>query len=622
MQLRAGERGNGEIMNKKSLFTAVAAALVVAPIFSDPAKAADPVIVTATRTAVTADQSLTSVSVITREDIQQRDPADIVDLLRTETGLDIARNGGIGQQTSVFLRGANSNQVLVLVDGVRAASATTGAFAWQNLPLSQIERVEIVRGPRASLYGSDAIGGVIQIFTRRGAGASAAVTIGSYGTHGIEAGYAGGEKVQAGVNVGAVSSDGFSAQNSGGFSFDPDDDGYDNRNVSAFVQGPLAGGHRFELRGWRADGDTEYDVGEIESVNETLAGILSGDITDAWRHKLLLGYAVDESEDKSSFPSQIDTRRRSAEWQNDIELSKEQLFTLGLSWVEETASNRDPTTGITTFSGETTDRAAFAQWQGRFASFDAQLSGRRDDHSSFGDHGTGTAAFGTKLSDATRIWASYGTGFRAPNANELFSPGFFGGLFAGNPNLKPERSRSAEIAIASRPTPAECTRISAFLTRTQDLITFTGTNFQAINVDEASMRGIEVEYALTSDVWRFNAGATFQQAIDETTGDRQLRRPDAKGSLGIARRLGGRVTAGLDLFLSGNREDISATTFSPITLPGYGLLNLSLNAALARDLALELRGENLTDKEYELADGFNQPGRSWYLTLRYAASHN
>lgn len=609
-------------MNKKSFFTAVAATLVVVPIFSGPVNAADPVIVTATRTAVTVDQSLTSVSVITREDIQQRDPADIVDLLRTETGLDISRNGGIGQQTSVFLRGANSNQVLVLVDGVRASSATTGIFAWQNLPLSQIERVEIVRGPRASLYGSDTIGGVIQIFTRRGAGATAAVTAGSYGTHGIEAGYAGGEKVQAGVNVGAVSSDGFSAQNSGGFSFDPDDDGYDNRNVSAFVQGPLAGGQRFELRGWRADGDTEYDIGETESVNETIAGTISGDITSIWHHKLLLGYAADESEDKSSFPSQNDTRRRSAEWQNDLALSKEQLLTLGLSWVEETASNRDPTTGITAFSGETTDRAAFAQWQGRFALFDAELSGRHDNHSSFGDHGTGTAAFGTKLSDATRIWASYGTGFRAPNANELFSPGFFGGFFAGNSNLKPERSRSAEIAIVSHPTLAERTRISAFLTRTQDLITFTGTNFQAINVAEASMRGIEMEYALTGDAWRFNAGATFQQAVDETTGDRLLRRPDAKGSLGIARRLGGRVTAGLDLFLSGNHEDISATTFSPITLPGYGLLNLSLNAALARDLALELRGENLTDKEYELADGYNQPGRSWYLTLRYGASPN
>lgn len=603
-------------MNKKSLVMAVAAALILAPIVSKPANAADPVIVTATRTAVTADQSLTSVSVITREDIQQRGPADIVDLLRAETGLDIARNGGIGQQTSVFLRGANSNQVLVLVDGVRAASATTGAFAWQHLPLSQIERIEIVRGPRASLYGSDAIGGVIQIFTRRGAGATAAATAGSYGTYGLEAGYAGGETVQAGINVANVSSDGFSAQNNGGFSFDPDNDGYDNRNVSAFVQGPLAGSQRFELRGWRADGDTEYDIGKTEAVNETLSGAISGDITGIWRHKLLFGYAVDEIEDKSSFPSQNDTRRRTTEWQNDIELAKQQLLTLGLSWVEETASNSDPTTGIVTFNGKTTNRAAFAQWQGHFGSFDTQLSGRRDDHSSFGGHGTGAAALGMKLTDATRIWASYGTAFRAPNANELFHPGF-GGFFAGNPDLKPERSRSAEISIASQPTPIEHTRISAFLTRTQDLISFTGTNFQAINVAEASMRGVEVEYAATGDAWGFNAAATFQQAIDEATNDRLLRRPDAKGSLGVSRRLASRVTAGLDLFMSGNRADISATTFNPITLPGYGLLNLSLNAVLVRDLTLELRGENLTDKEYELADGFNQPGRSWYLTLRY-----
>ncbi len=574
----------------------------------------EPIVVTATRVAQTVDESLASVTVITREDLERTHSQDLLDVLRLQAGVDVSRTGGPGSDTSVFLRGTNSNHVLVLVDGVRASSTTTGAFAWQYLPPSQIERIEIVRGPRAALYGSDAIGGVIQIFTRRAAGPTARVEAGSFGTKSLQAGWGGGEKTRFHINADVRDVEGFSATNEKNtFGFDPDKDGFEQQSLTAGLSTPLSAHAKLDLQAWRSNSETEFDpgAGVSDAVNQTLSARLALEMSERWTQTFSLGNARDDTETKGDFPSKIVTHRTTADWQHDISLAPDSLLTAGLSYVRETGENTDLAAATTVFDDSLHDAAAFAILHQRIGDNDWQFSARRDEHSEFGGHTTGQVAWGRDLGKQWRLTASYGTAFRAPNFNELFHPGF-GGFFAGNPELEPERSRSAEIGLRYRASASTQYRVNAFDTRVKDLIEYAGPNFQAINIGEATMRGVEFEYGTVRGPWQGLLNVTLQRTRNEETGEELLRRPERKLSLNLSREVGtGRV--GTELFLSSERTD-----FGSAKLGGYGLVNLYAGYPVAKYLTLEARVENLFDKEYELARGYNTPDRSAYIAVRYA----
>ncbi|MBS0583004.1 MAG: TonB-dependent receptor, partial [Proteobacteria bacterium] len=229
-------------MSQKSLLSlAIGAVLAGGLVHASAARAQEaqlqPTIeVTASRVAQTVDASLADVSIITRADIEKTNAPDLIEVLRLQAGVDVARLGGAGFQTSVFLRGTNSNHVLVLIDGVRVASANTGAFAFENLPLDAVERIEIVRGPRASYWGSDAVGGVIQIFTRKLDGAHLAASVGSYGSADGSVGYGmQGDTWGVSAQAGGRHVDGFSASNvlAGPYVYNPDDNPMQNHNQVA-----------------------------------------------------------------------------------------------------------------------------------------------------------------------------------------------------------------------------------------------------------------------------------------------------------------------------------------------------------------------------------------------------
>jgi vitamin B12 transporter len=569
------------------------------------------IVVTATRSPQTADESLASVTVLTRDDIAREQPQDLSELLRTQAGIDLTRAGGAGGNTSLFLRGTNSNHVLVLVDGVRAASATTGAFDWRSLPISQVERIEIVRGPRAVLYGSDAIGGVIQIFTRRPRGAEAAVGAGSYDTYQAEAGWGGGSTVQASVYASAANSNGFSAQNERGFSFDPDDDGYQHRSLSAAAATALSADTNLELRAWQNTGKVDFDQGTSDTLNRTVSARLRQRATNDWTHTLAAGYASDDLDTESDFPSRFKTDRYMADWQHDVALGAAGLLTAGLAYVQETAKNVDKSTDTSVYDRATHNAGLFALWQTRWRAIDVQAGLRGDDYSTFGTHGSGSLALGMDISATTRLWASYGSAFRAPNANELYSPGF-GGLFAGNPDLGPERSRSAELGLMLKASATERVKINVFDTQIDDLIAFQGNNFQAINVDAASVSGVELEYEFLHGHWRHQANLTAQRARNDVDHSPLLYRPDQKATYRVHRLLGGGGTVGAELQLVSERTGLSER------LPGYGLVALAAHWPVAADWFLEGRLENLFDKDYELIEGFNTPGRSLFVSVRYA----
>lgn len=567
------------------------------------------VVVTASRVATTVDASLADVSVITRADIEASGAPDLYDLLRMQAGVDIARAGGPGQQAAVFLRGTNSNHVLVLIDGVRVASANTGGLDWSQLPLDAVERVEIVRGPRASYWGSDAIGGVIQIFTRRLDGPRAAVQYGSYadaaGSAGIgQWGERGGFSVQAGLRHVT----GFSATNPLAFGYNPDDDGYRSKNLAARGAYRL-GAQTLSATLLRNDSDNAFDQGRTHVVEQSAGVGLDGALADGWTHRLSLGLARDSLLTPDFF-SLLKSHRESLTWQNTFALGAQQRLIAGLEYVEEHGESRDTFAGSTLYADSRHNAAAFAGWQGDAGRLDWELAARRDQNSEFGGATTGSAALGLRLTDWARVTGSWGRAFRGPNLNEQFSPGY-GGLFAGNPALKPERSRSGELALELTPAPALRAKLAAYRTDVSDLIDFTGPNFRAGNTARARIDGIEADLDWRAGPWSANANATWQDPRDARTDAPLLRRPKHKGNLQLTRTLGERLTAGVELVASGPSPDFGGN------LPGYAIVNARLGITLAPAWHLQLRAENLADRDYALIRGYNTPGRSGWIELAW-----
>ena len=571
------------------------------------------VVVTANRVPEQLDETLAAVSVITREDIEASATNDIVDLLRRVPGVDIVRGGGLGQQASVFLRGANSNHTLVLVDGVRVGSLGTGAYAWEQLPIEQIERVEIVRGPRAAVWGADALGGVIQIFTRRNAGFDGALSLGNHDTWGANGGAgARDERGGFGVRVGYLDSRGSNVTRPTNFSFDPDRDGYVQRSIGA--NGDIAlGEHTLSANLMRSDNDVEFDAGESSVQQDTYGLGLAGALTDTWSHRFNLG-ASRETLETPAFFQRFESRREQADWQNTLALATNSDFSFGLAWLRERGTNIDTFGGAPLYARSRNSHAGFASWHGRAGAHDFELSGRYDDSSVYGGESTVGGAWGWRFTDAVRASLSYNEGYRAPTFNELYSLGF-GGLFMGNPLLEPEASENLEagldIALSNRSDLA----LHLFRNEIDNLIDFSGGDtFQATNIKRARIEGAEVEWSWAVPDWAVTTNATWQDASDRDSGSKLLRRPSRKATALVERVFDGGARLGLEGYAASRRPDFGTE------LPGYGLLSLRGRLPLGAGLSLDGRIENLLDREYSIIDTYTTPGMTALLTLRWDGS--
>lgn len=586
-------------------------ATLIATIFSVPAQADPlaPVLVTATRTPAAAAELLASVDWIDAATLAAANGVDLGDLLQRKAGLEAVRLGGAGQQTSLFLRGTDSNHVLVLVDGVRVNPATIGTAAIQNIAPELVERVEIVKGPRSTLYGSDAIGGVINVITRSGAGTPTRVQLGS-GRHdshsaSFSSGWAAGPHA-ASLGLSWVDSRGFPTRRGDGH-----DRGFSNRSL-ALSGGTELGGVTLGARLWHASGTAEYSDFFITPLdqdfeNTSLALDARFSPRAAWDSRLGVARMIDELGQNQS-PDRLQTRRWQLDWQNDIALGQHHVLTAGLLLQQDDAHSQSFGTA---FSASTTTGHGYLQDQVSLGRHRLLLAVGHVDHETFGGHQSWNAEYGLALGEATLLSAGAGSGFRAPDATDLYG-------FGGNTSLKPERSRSYELALRHAQGRHQLS-LALFRNEISQLIEYVVTDFSTFdgenrNVGQARIDGLEANWRYQGETWSLRAAATLQDPRNRDDGSRLLRRARETLSLGLARRFGAHEVA-LDVLAAGSRQDFGFP--APARLPGYVTAGVSASMALGPQLTLLARLENLFDEDYELARGYNTLGRALFVTLRY-----
>jgi len=592
----------------------------------------DEIVVTATRTQVAVQDSLLPVEVIDREAIERSQARSLQGLLQGRAGISLSNQGGLGKLTTVNIRGTESDHVLVLVDGIRVGSATAGLAMFQDFPIDQIERVEIVRGPRSSLYGSEAIGGVIQIFTvRGGTGLQKNLRVGGGSNNLREAGggfsYRG-DRAWVSAQAAYQETDGINAcrgtaagWGAGCYADEPDDDGY--RNLSINLRGGvnITDSVEVEAHFLNADSFNEFD-GSIYSGNESdnLQQVLGGRLgwTPSQRIKVTaqVGRALDESDSyyadalagMRDFVGTFDTRRDTASVQGDFSFGEKQLISVGGDW------QQDDITSTTAFDADSRDNTGvFVEYQGTFGTQQLQASVRNDDNEQFGNHTTGSLGWGMAFGGGFKLNASYGTGFKAPTFNDLYYP------FFGNPDLKPESSKSLNIGLAQYASTWNWT-FNLYETRVDDLVSYDAAIFLPNNIEKARIRGAELTGAISLAGWDLAAQVSHADPRNRTDGynrDNVLARRARDTARVDVDRAFGDFRFGITANGASHRFDDAANS---VRLAGYGTLDLRVEYALHRDWTLQARATNVFDREYETIAWYHQPGREYGLSIRYQSA--
>lgn len=589
---------------------------IAAPVFANNIQA--PVIVTATRTAQTTDETLASVSVITRADIERLQARSMEDLLRGIPGLNIANSGGPGKQTSFFLRGTEADHVLVLIDGIKAGSVTSGTTSFENLPLDQVDRIEIVRGPRSSLYGSEAIGGVIQIFTRKGGGKlkpSLSMGGGSYRSINGSVGLSGGgEKGWFNLNASGIGTRGFNActgsESAGCFITEPENDKDGYRNLA----GTLRAGYRFDNRLevdahlLHSAGETQFDgsfINRSKVIQQTFGGSIRYSPFAFWHLNMTGGRSFEklDSFNRNIFVSQFDTIRDSLFLQNNFSINQQNILTAGVDYLNDQIRS---TIDFTETSRK--NWGIFAQHQAAIAAHNMQFSLRWDHNEQFGSWLTGGLSWGYAITQYLRLNANFGNAFRAPTFNELYFPG------SNNPNLRPEESRSFEIGVTGSSRLGKLS-LNVYETHISNMIAFDATTFTPTNIGQARIQGLESVFSTQLIGWSFLANLTLLNPENTSSSEDKVLPRRAKHIFRIdTDRQFSKYRLGASFLAESKRFDDLANNH-PIN--GYTRVDLRAEYAFAKNWRLQARLENLFNEHYETAAFFNQPGRNIFFTLRY-----
>lgn len=593
----------------------VAAAVTLAATAQADTTALPEVVVTATRGAELAT-TLPNVSVITRDDIDTRQPSSLADLLAQEAGIHVTANGGPLTATGIFIRSAAGKQVLVLVDGVRVNDANQGAFDFSLIRPDDIERIEIVRGPYSSQYGSDAIGGVIQIFTRKSDKAELSARLGRHGTQEYNAGARLGSQANGiSLRAGYLDTDGFSATTPDSvFSYDPDDDGGLARTVQLSGNASPTDHLTLEFSSSWKEGRTEYDIGFTEQDHGTASASATLKTTDSWSQTLQLGWLrnrldSDGRTDPFAYFSRFFTERQSVSWLHNITFNNHLTLVAGIDHASEDAESVDLLNQVTAFEKRTHNTGLFATQHAQFGIYSGSVSLRQDKHDSFGEHTSGSTTVAAQVTPAIKLYGAYGSAFRAPSANDLYYPGFFG-MFAGNPALEPEKSRQSELGAEYRQG-LRYTRISAYRNIVKNLIASDPSfPFNQANINSARLQGIELETGgrLDAIAYKFNVSS---QSSEDGNGQDLSHRPQGSLNGSVTYAINDALSIGTDVqarstILSGGQE-----------LPRYAIMGLHAGWNVSPSLTLGARLDNVGDKEYQQVYTYGTSRRSGYVTMNW-----
>ncbi len=590
----------------------------------------DPVAVVGSREPQTLSRSAADVVVIDTATIRSSTADSVEDLIRRESGMQLARNGGPGQSTGFFIRGSSTNSTVVLIDGVRIGSATLGQAELEALSLAQVERIEVLRGPASSLYGADAVGGVIQIFTRRGDGDPRFVAAAAVGGYGSREGSVGVSGARGGfdyaASLGRDRSSGVSALFPGDRfqSFNPDRDGY-ARNAGSLQLGYTpAAGHRIAVHALETRLNAQYDGAEFpppdfkadatpDFRNRLTTRVVSADyrgaVTSFWTTTLQASRSVDDLTSGGNVTSRFVTRREQGTWQNALAFAAGQQLVLAYEHLSEGAS-----ADVFASNPKRRNDAVIAAYSGQFAAHGVQADLRRDDNSDYGNNTTGRLGYSFTVVDGLKLRALAGTSFRAPTFNDLYYPGY------GVAGVRPEKGRSIEAGINWQGATANASA-TVFRNRVRDLIGYqpdrsfcpAGTAFDfgcAGNVSRARLSGASFASGQRWGGFSLRANVDLLDAKDADSGERLVRRAAHQESV-VADYDAGPWRLGAAFLFIGSRPDGDAV------LGGYGTLDLRASWRLHRQWQLEAKLLNALGHRIEPVRDYQGLGRQAWLGVRF-----
>ena len=576
-------------------------------------------VVTATRSEQPLTDVLADVTLIDEEAIRQSGAVNIVDLLQRQPGLELSRNGGPGTTSSLFLRGAENRFTAVYIDGIRVDTQSTGGAPWEAMALGQIERIEIVRGPAAAVYGSDAIAGVVQIFTRKGEGPFTpyvGVGVGNRRTGRLEAGFSGQSgAVDYSLGVERAVGRGFNTKPAG----NPDIDGYRQSAASGRLGWQINDAHRIDLSGTHTNMDAQYDGfgpaqdDHARSRLSTLGASWSAQWTKEYSTRLTVNESRQRYETTPS-PYLTKTTLRNYLLQNEWR-SGGHVVTAALERREDDLNNPAlDEWGKTIDQGRHQNGLALGYGYSG-GPHTLQLNARYDRDSEFGGEGTGSVAYGYAFAPGWRVTAGAGTAFRVPTLYQRFSE-------YGQPALQPEKGRNVELGLRWSQGASHFS-VTAYRNKVRNLITFgaagpCGSEFGCYeNTGRAVLQGVTIAGAHKLGKVNLGASLDWQKPKDDITGKLLARRAQRTLKLHADTRVNlGSMdwTFGAEWLAASHRWDNAANTNR---LAGYGLVNLYASTRIARQWDVLARIDNLGDKQYQLARGYATPGRTVFVGLRW-----
>ena len=613
----------------------------------------NPIVVVGSRQEQRLSDVMTSVNVITRQDIERLQPQDIGSILQGQPGIEIVRAGGLGMQTSIFMRGTNSSQVLVLVDGMKLTDEFSNATPLQNIPIGQVDHIEILRGNASALYGPRAMGGVIQIFTKSGVNTSGPYGSASYGsrnTKNVTGGYS--QKFSDtlfNVSLNHQETGGFAsknpAQNDANSIANPTKNAYNSNSVSINISKAIMPGQEVGIKILGSKFNTFFDAGfdyfsngndpdgvngmnKLYSTNISSQIFMKNQINDFWSSKVTYGVSninnrFDYNFNQSQPIGNYQTYQKDFSWLNDFVISNNQTFLLGLQSNQLKTKDEDTSFGISRFKGSRIINSALAGYTGKFDAIGLQLNIRHD-NISIGD-GSTTGLFGLSYDiDHQWKWAgNISNAFSAPTSAQLHNIGS-----GGNPNLKPEEDTSMETSLQYIDD-KKTLRVVYFDRETTNLIENSGpvvgpaNTKQLANTAKSGNTGVEISGQAILDSFTFKASATFQDPINKVTNIQLIRRAENFGSFEINYAFN-KFKVGSQAFFSSSTLDIPVNiSCVPVTSlcrknGGYAIANLYGSYTYDKNWSASLNIENLFDKTYQKNYGFNTPGFGAFLSVQYS----